>query len=336
MNNNTARSPSSSSSSSTTSLIHSSSSLSNGEERKVPLLCRGHSRPVPMLSYGPILSDDSFLLISACLDGKPMLRDGKTGDWIGTFVGHKGAVWSASLNHDATQAITASADYSCKVWNAINGSELFSFSHKRMVKCADFAMDGGRILSGGQEKLVRIFDLERPDANPIELKGHKNPIRSAYWLPQDASICSASSDSKQIRIWDVRSSKMARTLSLPAPVKGITLSDDKTLLCAASGKQVFFYSTDDYRLVKQYSVPTKQTVRAVAIHPNRRYFVTGGSDFVVRMFDYDTGKQLEMHKGHHGPVHCIKFSPDAATFGSSSEDGTIRLWLTQNQTYGLW
>jgi len=76
----------------------------------VPLTCHGHSRPVTHISFSGVVAKE-YYMISACKDGNPMLRDGQTGDWIGTFFGHKGAVWQARLSSDASAAATASADF---------------------------------------------------------------------------------------------------------------------------------------------------------------------------------------------------------------------------------
>lgn len=82
--------------------------------KSTPLVAPGHTRPVTHLSFSPIHDDGSYLLVSSCKDGNPMLREW-TGDWIGTFLGHKGAVWSTKLSSDASRAASGSADFTALV-----------------------------------------------------------------------------------------------------------------------------------------------------------------------------------------------------------------------------
>lgn len=54
--------------------------------------------------------------------------------------------------------------YCSKLWDAVSGEELKTFQHKHIVKCVDFSQDGNYLLTGSQEKLLRIFDLENTDS----------------------------------------------------------------------------------------------------------------------------------------------------------------------------
>merc|ERR1712127_1037156 len=136
---------------------HSQSTASNtimSNLRQTPLTCSGHTRPVVFLAFSEINADGIYFSISACKDGKPMLRQGDTGDWIGTFEGHKGAVWGVDLNRHATRAASEAADFSAKVWNAVDGEEELNLQHKHIVKSVNFSKDSVSLATASNDKLL--------------------------------------------------------------------------------------------------------------------------------------------------------------------------------------
>ncbi|CAN8305101.1 unnamed protein product [Cochlearia groenlandica] len=290
----------------------------------VPLVCHGHSRPVVDVSYSPV-TPDGFFLISASKDSNPMLRNGETGDWIGTFEGHKGAVWSCSLDKNAMRAASASADFTAKIWNALTGDELHSFEHKHIVRACAFSEDTHLLLTGGMEKILRIFDLNRPDAPPKEVGKTLGSIRTVEWLHSDNTILSSCTDTGDIRLWDIRSDKIVQTLETKSPVTSAEVSRDGRYITTADGSSVKFWDTNNFGLLKSYDMPCN--VESASLEPKHgNTFIAGGEDMWVHRFDFQTGEEIGCNKGHHGPVHCVRYAPEGESYTSGSEDGTVRIW----------
>ncbi|KAI5450441.1 hypothetical protein NCC49_003064 [Naganishia albida] len=310
-----------------------------------PLLCGGHTRPVTHLQFSNQLEDNSYLLISACKDGNPMLRNW-TGDWIGTFLGHKGAVWSSKLSLDTSRAATGSADFSAKVWDTYTGECLNTFAHSHIVRSVALSpqQQPQYLLTGGNEKKIRLFDLGRPDAQPLVLGNYadgnscRGTIRSLVWDEGQGGVVGISaSEDGLVRWWDLRTLEQTSSFDMGEPVNAMEMVHGGGTLSVTSGKTVHFL--DIMGQHPPVSIPLPHTVSSASLHPiNRDRFVVGStSDPWVRVYDLDSGKETEVYKGHHGPVHCVSYSPDGEVYASGSEDGTIRLWQTNPGTnYGLW
>lgn len=264
-----------------------------------------------------------------------MLREGKTGDWIGTFQGHKGAVWSCVLNDTAVLAATGAADYTARVWDALTGDEKYSFQHEHIVRSVQFAHEGPQLLTGGQEKILRIYDLEKPESSPVMIPGCTALIRNVAWANHDTALLTTQLDCPGVQVWDVRSQQLVHTLPTNDPVLSIEVSFDGHYLTTADNKAVTIWSLDNLSCLKQFALP--YTVGSASFCPERSRFVAGGSgqDAWVRLHDFGTGAELECNKGHHGPVHTIKFAPTGELYASGSEDGTIRIWPTDCMEEGL-
>ena len=216
-------------------------SKGGGGGRQIPIVCPGHTRPLAELQFCKVDDENRTFLLSACHDRQPMLRDGTTGDWIGTFCGHKGAVWSCRMDPKGLLAATASGDFSVKVWDAITGAALWEFPHKHIVKCVDFSADSKRLATGGHEGLLRIYTL--PDTEPQVIpqdKSKKVIITKCNWW-KDNVVVAAGNDGV-IRFWDLSSpEKPVATLTVDAEVRDMEISADQSILTVAAGNKVYFF-----------------------------------------------------------------------------------------------
>ncbi|CAM9531368.1 unnamed protein product [Ascophyllum nodosum] len=305
--------------------------------RQIPIVCPGHSRPLAEVAYCPETPDGIFL-ISGCHAKTPMIRNGSTGDWIGTFMGHKGAVWGVALDDSGLLAATASADFSARLWDAVTGDQVHEFVHRHIVKSVHFKADRSKLATAGHEGILRIYDVASPASAPTEITvfpgGEATPkpmrvVTKARWGHDQNTVLTGSADGF-LRVFDVRSGEKVRKLQMAGPVMDLEVSRDRSIVTVAAGDAVYFFNTDDFSEVKRHAMPINfRNEGGASLHPGGDRFIAGGSDLWVRVFDFETGAQMECLKGHHGPVRCLRYAPDGKTYATGSEDGTIRLWQTK-------
>lgn len=254
-----------------------------GAGRQIPIVCPGHTRPLAELQFLTV-KDNVTLLMSACHDKLPMVRDGVTGDWIGTLAGHKGAVWSCRMDPSGSLAATASGDFSVKVWDGITGQPLLEFPHEHIVKCCDFSPNSLLLATGGHEGILRIYDLNQPKKAPLcieQAKGQKVTISKLNWYDNE-TVITASADGV-IRFWKIHSvDAPMQTLAVKADVRDMELltlaATGQEMLTVAAGDRVYFFDLGDMKLLHEYPMPIHFKDVRIFLH------VPCSSDVSLRVF----------------------------------------------------
>jgi glucose repression regulatory protein TUP1 len=68
------------------------------------------------------------------------------------------------------------------------------------------------------------------------------------------------------------------------------------------------------------------------VSPDGKLVAAGSLDTMVRVWNVQTGQQVERLKGHKDSVYSVAFSPDGKSLVSGSLDRTLRVWdLTQTK-----
>lgn len=55
-------------------------------------------------------------------------------------------------------------------------------------------------------------------------------------------------------------------------------------------------------------------------------FVSGGSDYMLKLWRVGTGELLHTFSGHSGFIYSVMFSPDDQFIVSGCQDRTVKVW----------
>lgn len=191
----------------------------------------------------------------------------------------------------ATGVLTARlTDDSAKSGQSTNDSN----STDLYIRSVCFSPDGKFLATGAEDKLIRIWDIERQEVVTV-LEGHEQDIYSLAYFPRGDKLVSGSGD-RTVRVWDLSTGKCSLTLTLEDGVTTVAVSP-------IDGKYIAAGSLDH-----SVRVSDSQT------------------GFLIERLDSEN----EHGNGHRDSVYSVAFTRDGNGIVSGSLDKTVKLWDLQN------
>jgi WD40 repeat protein len=193
------------------------------------------------------------------------------------------------------------------------------------VRVAVFGFDGRTIVTGGDDRTARVFDLAdgRPLGQPLE---HPGSVRVMVLSPDGRMILTGGLF-KAPRLWDKASGKLLREFvghTADAWTVGIS-PDGKAILTGSPDRTVRLWDAATGRPLGR-PLEHPDWVWGVAFSPDGQSALTGCKDRAARLWDLGTGKMIGQPLLHPDEVTLVTFAPDGRSLVTGCMDGTTRVW----------
>lgn len=251
------------------------------------------------------------------------LADGKTTD----ATAHKGGINAVRFNPAGDQIATAGMDNAILIWAnppaAMPAKTLAG--HTRWVRDLAYTPDGTRLVSVGDDRVVRIWNLA--DGKVLHaLTGHTDWI-TALAIRDDGRYAASAGYDQTIRLWDLDRGTEVKQFSTRGQI--VTdlawTADGMSLVSVGLDRMVRIWNPLDGQQVRELTGHTDQ-IHCLAVHPAGQLLATAGADRVVHLWNPGTGEKLKTLDGPTTWIHGLAWSADGTKLGSIGVDQVVRLW----------
>eukprot|EP00505_MAST-04D_sp_SCG-Rhode-Island_P005284 Stramenopile-MAST_4_protein_5284 len=201
--------------------------------------------------------------------------------------------------------------------------------HFDRVTSVSFSPDGASIVSGSEDKTVKVWSVESGEC-VTTFEGHCNYVSSVSFSLDGASIVSGSEDNSA-RVWSLKSGECVTTFTGHShSVSSVSFSPDGASIVSGSrDKTVKVWSVESGECVTTFEGHSSR-VMSVSFSPDGASIVSGSMDDTVKVWSVESGECVTTFEGHSNYVSSVSFSPDGASIVSGSWDKTVKVWSVES------
>ncbi|KAG5675953.1 hypothetical protein PVAND_005810 [Polypedilum vanderplanki] len=236
---------------------------------------------------------------------------------------------SVVFSYDGKSIVSAWNDGVIRAFTPLTGKLIYAIPNAHNKGCTSVALTkSGKILvSGGVEGQVRVWKIgaEKQSLMGV-LKEHFGPISTVEINSFDTEVISASSDGSCI-IWDLL--RLARKHVLFANTQFTAARYFPTgvqILTSGTDRTISYWEVYDGSLVREKEGSKYGPINCLALNSTGEYFISAGSDCVVKLWSYELGEIVAQGLGHTGSVTACRYSPNGKFLITGGSDGTIFMW----------
>jgi hypothetical protein len=273
---------------------------------------------------------------------------------VGRFVGHGRAVTDLAFTRDGKRFVSC-GDGPPRLWDVATRREVRRYAgHGGAVPTARISPDDRFVLTGGDDKTLRLFALETGEEKKV-LAGHDRAAAGVEFAPDGRRALSIDPPNT-VRLWDLDKGQQIRSWALDHwPSRVAWLGDGRRFLTCgykqllldrehravdvpgltgAPGGKVLMWDVNEDEPIRSYEGHPR-AVHDVAVTADERFVISAGADGTVRFWDLNTGEEVLQHRTEFGGFYPLRLADRGRTLLTIG-DPHARAACLYRLPLGLW